>query len=81
MACNIVTRIRGNVVKIPSSVWALRKWFIMKTRVSLNGVQLVFGEKETAGSRAFWILLTQDTTPEAESHRRWLGGRAKWKRS
>lgn len=49
--------------------------------LSVNSVQLVLGEKETAGSRAFGILLSQDTVLEAESQKRWVGGGAKWKRS
>lgn len=50
-------------------MWVLRKWFVLKTRVSLNSVRSVLGEKKTAGSRAFCILLTQDTALEAESQK------------
>lgn len=64
-----------------SSVWVRRRWFIAKTQASVNSVQSVLGEKETAGGRAFWILLSQDTVLKAESQKRWLGGGTKWNRS
>lgn len=62
-------------------MWVRRRWFIAKTQASVNSVQSVLGEKETAGGRAFWILLSQDTVLKAESQKRWLGGGTKWNRS